>query len=289
MPAQETLLSFVNAWECDDNDHLNVQFYFARFEESERQFRLLTGFSESLVGARRVRHVRFHQEARGGTLLHVSAGVCFDGPHILSVLHEIRDHTDGSLIATAVDGYSPAIEAARTLRNRFKDSQEQMTTEATPRGLPATPASLRTTLDATLSAGATITHRATVLSRHLGADGRADDGFAMGCFTEAAPFVWERTPLNRSVLSARNAGRVAVEMKLSWAGPVKAGDSVIVASGITGCQANTFSMRHHMYEARTGRPVALCDSVVLPMSHETRTAIGLSADERETILRLKMD
>lgn len=289
MPVHDTLYSSVNAWECDENNHLNVQFYFGRFEESERQFRLITGFSESIVGVRRVRHVRYHREARCGTMLRVVAGVCFDGPHVLCVLHEMRDTIDGALVATAIDGYNPTLEAARTLRSRFKDSQCAMPEEAAPRGLTASPVQLRGTLDATLELGAKITHRTTVLPRQLGPDGRADDGFLLACCTEAAPFVWERTPLNQASLRARNAGRVAVEMKLSWAGPVKTGDSVIVASGLTGCQANTFSMRHHIFEARTGRPVAVCDAVVLPMCHEARKAVALSAEEREAILRLRMD
>src|SRR5690606_16110861 len=62
MPAFETLFSSVNRWECDENDHLNVQFYFTRFEEADRQFRLLSGLSDALVGSRRVRHVRYHCE-----------------------------------------------------------------------------------------------------------------------------------------------------------------------------------------------------------------------------------
>lgn len=50
MTIQATLFSFVNRWECDENDHLNVQFYFSRFEEADRQFRLMTGLSETVVG-----------------------------------------------------------------------------------------------------------------------------------------------------------------------------------------------------------------------------------------------
>ncbi|NBN64260.1 thioesterase [Microvirga tunisiensis] len=289
MPVHDTLLSFVNSWECDENDHLNVQYYFERFEESERQFRLLTGFSESQVGARRVRHVRYHREARVGTLLKVGACICFDGPHVLTVLHELRDANSGQLIATAIDGYNPAVDAARTLRSRFKDSQEAMAEAAAPRGLSATPPATRATLDGVLANGGQLTHRSTVLARNLGSDGRADDTFALGCFTQAAPFVWERTPLTRDALQAMGAGRVAVEMKLAWASPVKAGDSVVVASGVTGCQASTFTMRHHMYEARTGRLVCICDAVVLPMSLQTRRALPLNPDQREAILRLKID
>ena len=79
MTIQATLNSFVNRWECDENDHLNVQFYFSRFEEADRQFRLLCGLSETLVGARRVRHVRYHKELRTGDLITVHSSVAF-GP-----------------------------------------------------------------------------------------------------------------------------------------------------------------------------------------------------------------
>ena len=41
MSAIETLKSYVNTWECDENDHLNVQFYFRFFEDAAGHFQLL--------------------------------------------------------------------------------------------------------------------------------------------------------------------------------------------------------------------------------------------------------
>lgn len=103
MASLETLLSFVNTWECDENDHLNVQFYFSKFEEADRQFRMLTGFSEALVGARRVRHVRYHAELVAASLITVKSYVAFDGPHMLSVVHEMIEGSTGEICATAID------------------------------------------------------------------------------------------------------------------------------------------------------------------------------------------
>ena len=33
-----TQRGFVNTWECDENEHLNVQFYFARFADAAAHF-----------------------------------------------------------------------------------------------------------------------------------------------------------------------------------------------------------------------------------------------------------
>ena len=135
MSTEETLFSFVNRWECDENDHLNVQFYFSRFEEADRQFQLISGLSEALVGARRVRHVRYHKELRTGDLVTVRSAIAFDGPHMLSVVHEMYNTTSGALAATAIDGYEPNANSAKTLRGRFKDHQCPMIEAAAPRGI----------------------------------------------------------------------------------------------------------------------------------------------------------
>ena len=87
----------VQRWECDENDHLNVQFYLARFEEADRQFRLLSGLSDALAGARRARHLRYHEELYSGDTLVMRSHVAFDGPYMLTVVHELRRSADNVL------------------------------------------------------------------------------------------------------------------------------------------------------------------------------------------------
>ena len=36
----ETQRAFVNTWECDENDHLNVQFYWKRFGDAAQVLQL---------------------------------------------------------------------------------------------------------------------------------------------------------------------------------------------------------------------------------------------------------
>ncbi len=288
MTIAETLYSFVNRWECDENDHLNVQYYFSRFEEADRQFQLISGLNEALVGARRVRHVRYHKELRSGDLIVVRSAIAFDGPHMLTAVHEMYDVTTDTLAATAIDGYEPNANSAKALRARFKDHQSPMIDDAAPRGIPATPVNNRLTPAAVLAAGAKVCFRSTVLPRHLGIDGRADDAFALSCFTDGVPHVWQRTPMNQTYLTENGLGRVAVEMKLSWSSPLKAGDVVLVATGITGCNAKTFTMRHHLFEARTNRLAAVCDVVALAMDLNTRRAVEIPEATKKEMARQAM-
>ncbi|WP_029063977.1 thioesterase family protein [Labrenzia sp. DG1229] len=289
MTIQATFYSFVNRWECDENDHLNVQFYFSRFEEADRQFRLMCGLSETIVGARRVRHVRYHRELRTGDLITVHSSVAFDGPHMLTVVHEMRDGTTGTLAATALDGYEPSPNSAKSLRQRFKEFQTPMISEAAPRGIPSGPAGLRTSLPGLLSHGAEICFRGTVLPRNIGPDGKADDQFALSCFTDGVAHVWQRTPMDHAYLNQNGYGRVAAEMKLTWSTPVKSGDTVVVATGFTSVNANTFSMRHHLFESRTTRLVATLDVVALTMDLSTRKAVALPEEAHGSISKMLID
>uniref|UniRef100_UPI003BABEA80 acyl-CoA thioesterase n=1 Tax=Stappia sp. TaxID=1870903 RepID=UPI003BABEA80 len=285
MPAFETLFSFVNCWECDENDHLNVQFYLSRFDEADRQFRLLGGLSDAVAGPRRARHVRFHNELFAGDTLHMTSHVAFDGPYMLTVVHELRRTADGSLAATAIDGYAPADSMARELRRRFAEASDAMPDAAQPRGTSATGEMNGVTPAQLEAAGARVTNRATVLPRHTGPDGRADDCFAAGCFVEAAPHTWNMTPMGEAWLAERNLGRVVAELKLCWAGPLKVGEPVVTLSGVTGAGTTTFTIRHHMFEARTQRFVAAADVVCLALDLETRKAPPLADDVRQEILK----
>lgn len=289
MTVQATLFSFVNRWECDENDHLNVQFYFSRFEEADRQFRLASGLSETLVGARRVRHVRYHEELRTGDLITVHSCIAFDGPHMLTVVHELRNAGTGSLAATALDGYEPSANSAKTLRQRFKDYQCAMIAEASPKGIQTGPSGLRATLAGLAAKGAEICYRGTVLPRDIGIDGKADDRYALSCCTDGVAHVWQRTPMNQAYLNENGLGRVAVEMKLTWATPLKTGDTVVVTTGFTGVSAKMFTMRHHLFESRTGRLAATLDVVALTMDLTTRTAVDLPAEAHQSISKQLID
>lgn len=283
MNAQNTLHAFTNKWECDENNHLNVQFYFGHIEEADRQFQFLSGLTESIVGPRRMRHMRFHKELRSGDLITVRSAVAFDGPHLLTVVHELTNSATGELCATAIDGYEPQASSVKVLRTRFKDFRTNMPEIAAPHSLPAGGAVQRVTRELLAKTGAIISHRATVLPRDLSIDNKAGDAFAVRCFTEAAPHVWQTTPLTADRLDQTNAGRVVLEMKLSWLSPIKLGDMVLVKSSISQVQEKTFCLRHYLFEARTNRLAATCDVVTGMLDRVDRKLISIPDDDRHAM------
>lgn len=288
MPTLETLRSFVNTWECDENDHLNVQFYLAKFEEAERQFRFLTGFSEAQAGPRRVRHIRYHGELFVGALVTVTSHAAFDGPYMLSVVHTMRDSSTGRLAATALDGYMPSERAIKDLQKRLKDTAEPMLAEAGPRTFEAGPASMEMKSADLEAAGALLVNRATVLARDCALDGAADDRFLLSCFTDGAPHLWEHAGLTRPWLDKNDYGRVALEMKLTLGLRAKLGTVVHVVSGLTGVSEKTFTFRHHMFDSSAGRIIAALDVTGMVMDLETRKPVPLPEDARARIADLLM-
>lgn len=288
MPAIDTLYSFVNTWECDENDHLNVQFYFAKFDEADRQFRFATGLSDTLVGTRRVRHVRYHGELWAAALITVRSYVVFDGPHVLSVVHEMIDTSTGKLAATALDGYAPSEKAAKDLRKRFADVSGEMLPQAAPRSFEAPAAATTASADSLIEAGATIVNHATVMPRDCTADGRADDRFLLACFTDGAPHLWERTSMTRAWLEKNDYGRVAMEMKLTYGAQLRAGMPVHVVTGFTSVAEKTFTFRHHLFDSAAGRIAAIVDVTGLVMDLDARKAVALPAEACADIERLRI-
>lgn len=275
MSAIETLHAFVNRWECDENDHMNVQFYFTKFQEADRQFAAMTGLTGSLVGARRVRHIRYHKEVNAGTLLRVLSSIAFDGPHMFSVIHEMIDVSSGALVASAMDGYSPSAKTAQSLRPRFLEYETSASADNSPLGLSPSVAGMSLTAKSLLARGARVVHQNTVMPKDCGADSRADDQFLGGCFSDGAAHVWERTPMTREWLESNGCGRVALEMKLSYGAAPKVGSSIQVVSGITGMSGKTFTFRHHMFDVMSGAAIALADVVALALDLKTRKAVEL--------------
>jgi acyl-CoA thioester hydrolase len=289
MTAQETLFSYAHQSECAEPGILSGHAIVQRLEEADRQFRLICGLSESLVGARRVRHIRFHETARCGALLVVSSFICFDGPHILTVVHQMKNVATGALLATSIDGYTPPTGTARTFRSKFKDIVLAMPDEAAPKALPPSPAGNKATLDSVLASGGSIVYRGTVLPRHLGADSKADDGFVAQCITEALPHVWQLTPLGIAWQQETGSIRHLYETKLSWISPLKAGESFVMTASLTGTQANMLGARFFMFESRAGRLCAVNDAAFGPVSKETGQPVDLPPGTQDAVSRLRSE
>jgi acyl-CoA thioester hydrolase len=283
MPAIETLKTIVNTWECDENDHMNVQFYWSKFADADAHFLFLAGLDPALLGPRRVRHVRYHAEMRAGTPVTCTSSLCADGPHPVSVVHEMREGGSGRLMATALDGYATAPAIATHLLRQASKVRAPMPPEAAPRSFAAPPAALGTPLKRLETLGATVTYRGRVMPADCQANGFLDDRGYVARFTDAGPHAWAEAGLHHDFLAENTLGRVAVEMKLTVGQELTAGTLIHVLTAFTAVGRSTFSMRHHIVDTRADRIAAIGELTVLIMDLKARRSVPLPVSARERL------
>lgn len=262
----ETHRSFVNTWECDENAHLNVQFYLKRFDEAARFFALLSAGGGHDGPLPRDRNVRYHAElAAGATTLVRSAAIsggAFDG----HVVHFLEDAETGRLSATSLDtpsgtGHAHAIAADAAERALPRSAPHGSLEAITPRHI--------------LGRGGLVAHRAIVGPGDCDAAGTITERFHVACLSDAAAHAWSHAGAAAVWLGERGLGRVAVEMKITHHAPAMAGDAIAVYSAPTAATGRTVTLRHEIVRAADDRPVASAEVVALILDLSTRRPVAL--------------
>ena len=264
--------SFVNTWECDENVHMNVQFYLKRFDEAARFFQMINGAEGPLTPLPRTRHVRYHSELRMAQSTIIASGVIGDGSFAGWTVHEMRENVTGRLCATALDAPSalaitPNVSSVSIVH-------------ALPKSVDAAPAGPATAGEM-LSSGGFISHRCLLSPNECNANGEMLQQFYVARFTDGAPHVWDHSGIGTKWLNENGLGRVAVEMKLTHHQPARVGDALLLYSRALAGTGKTVRLHHEMVRASDHAPIVTCEVVALVMDLATRKAVPLP----ETALR----
>lgn len=273
----ETGRRFVNTWECDENAHMNVQFFFAQFEDAEVHFWVSRGLAADVRPGILTRHVRFHSELRAGDLTVVGSALARDGEGRTVLVHMMHEASSGALAATCYSRLADAPPLAPAC---------ELPSEAAPRSAPGDPAR-RFSRDAVACMGLAPTFRAVVRPAECAAGGVMTVQHHVARFTDGAPHLWEHAGLSKDWLEANGYGRVAVEMKLTIHLPLRAGAAIRVLSGLTGFGAKTISFRHHIVDAATGETAATGEITGLAIDLGTRRSVPWPQD-RQDIFRARL-
>jgi acyl-CoA thioesterase FadM len=258
----ETYRGTVYRWEVDNVDHFTVAYYFARFDDATAGLLDAVGLGrEALAGAGRAAHVgecrvRYLKELRVGDILHIQSGVIEAGDRALVLGHRVFESGAGALCTTVeqravlldgdraplpldpaqrdaarahrveweaerVVGLEPAPESGALDEARFVASARDSVKpwEVDPRGLAAPPAYI---------------HRFSAANAHLLA------GFGM-------------TP---AFMREERRGFSTFEFRLRFPGVLRAGDAVLVRSGLLHMGNSSMRVLHRMARARSGEVVA---------------------------------
>jgi acyl-CoA thioester hydrolase len=281
----------VNAWECDENDHLNVRFYAAKANEG-LPFLLgelgLTRAALRGMDARirvRAQHMRFLREARKATPLTVAAGIVAASPERLTVFSELRHSLTGAPLATVVTDLAvqgredgalrelPAVPAALRC---------QLPAHGGPRGLPPGPPVVGPPRDGVQAAGFVEIARGQVRASECDEEGELELHQYIGRISDGVVNLMARFQTEEE-LSRRShgiEGGALLEFRAVHHLPLRAGALFTVHSGLRAVGAKTLHVVHLVYDEEARACAVSCEGVAVSMDLKARKAIELPEARR---------
>ncbi|PCI05858.1 MAG: hypothetical protein COB78_04580 [Hyphomicrobiales bacterium] len=259
----ETYRSFVNTWQCDENDHMNVQFYFKNFAEAAEIFALRHKMERIPASRPKVRHVRYLSELRNASSIAVKSAFISDGEHQGHIIHLLENIDENVVSATALDTCDNPPAELPTVKS-------EDIAFALPRGIPAgfLPEQILTEENKAIT-----TNYGIIQPAQCNINGEMLAQQYISHLTDGAPHIWSHIGITTDFLDEHNYGRVAMEMKLSVIEPVKVGAAIEIISFCHAMSEKTFTMRHQMRDLETGKTYATVQVINLVMDLEKRKAV----------------
>ena len=245
MSWRETVRSTVHRWEIDGTDHFTVAFYFQRFGDATFATLDALGLAPTSMFTADA-YVSFQHELRVGDIFHIDTGVIEVGDDTLVLGHKVFESGEGTLCTTVeqrLRGTLPAAARAKAEKARVAWDGPKRETRPQPRGLEGFVDSLRDSVrpwEIDLTGGSALTH---YIHRFAASNAQSTRDFGL-------------TP---AFYRDERRGFSTFEFQLVIDGLLRAGDLVVVKSGLLHLGNTSLRIFHQMLDARTGKRVAALD------------------------------
>ena len=299
----EIYRGFVNTWQCDENDHLNVQFYLAMLDQGLAHLRARLGLTPARIRAddltlRSARdHIRYLSERHAGDCVHIDSGVLDAGPDGLRLYSEMKDAVAGTPVAgitSVLEGYRPAARQPTAIPADVLDAARALTTQRPdhggPRGVPeAGVAAVDLTLDDAHRLGLVATYHGSVQPAHCDAHGWNAIQHVMSRLSDGAGNMFARLGGSRSRSVADGRGGVALEQALRYLAPLYPGTPITLLSAPTEIGDKTSEYTHLMFDAATGGLAATARVRAASFDLKTRRISPPTDEERARLEAARVD
>lgn len=286
----ETYRGTVYRWELDNVDHFTVAFYFQRFADAtlgllERlelglPYMTRTGRACVPVDA----YVRYLRELRVGDLLHIESGVIGVDDGDIAMGHTLFDSAAGVPCAT-VELRTRHVELSS--RAALPLSPEQRSAarahlvawDGPPRERRPTP---------TGEAGFVAGVREFVKPWEIDAYGQSAMAFYVHRFAAANGHAIAAFGMTPAYQRDQRRGFSTFEFQLEFLGDLRAGDPVVVRTGLLHVGTSSLRVFHRMANARTGALVATLDQLGVHLDMDARRPVPLPPDLRARAAAVKI-
>ncbi len=286
----ETYRGTVYRWEVDNVDHFTVAFYFARLEDARDALLHAVGLdAEALAAGGGVCvtvecYVRYLRELRVGDILHIRTGVVGVDDEGLRLVHEVIDSGDGTTCTTVeervalVDRKSRApgcLSAAQ--RSAASARRVEPPKTADKRSAPARPTGDERFIDSA---------RDAIKPTEVNLLGEATLSAYIHRFSAANSHVLAAFGLTPEYCRREHRGFSTFEFDLRVPGVLRAGDLLIVRSGLVHVGNSSVRILHRLTNARTGALAATLEQAGVNLDLDARRPSPLPASLRERALAM---
>ncbi len=285
----------VQTGECDAMGHMNVRHYVSRALEALAWLGLELGLGPAYAREQNAglgpadQHIRFLRELPAGAPFAVWGGVVDRRGETLRLYQEIRNAAVDAVAATIVTDAVLAdarTGAPRPAPSGIADAAAPLSAAvpdyAAPRGLGFGPPREPLSLDCAVELGLGLTHKGSVQAVECGEHGlmRADGVIAR---------IWDGVP-NSPARDVRPEGRpsgkigsAALEYRLVYHRPIRAGDLLTVRSGLKAVGSKTTTWAHWLFDGQGGTAVAAAEAVGVSFDLTARKAVAMEEEMRRAL------
>jgi acyl-CoA thioester hydrolase len=296
VPSAELVPTFttaVNTWQCDENDHLNVQFYTEFGDEASAHLlhqlglgpraQRATGFTLSV----RDDHIRYLREFRIIDSVEVRSAPVEISERELILYHEIRNPADGTVASTVRRRIASDKPWPAAFRDRAEKAKVPLPANARPRSVGALALPDLSLADAP-RVGLIDVGRTVVKPAECDEQGEFLPRHQFGRYSDGAPWLWNYLGFDRSAMQERGEGSVVVEMLNHYRRPLRAGDLIVVMSGLADFTDKVLKFTHFLFEAESGTLVACAEAVGMKFDQKIRKIMTFSAEDQARLAERKL-
>ena len=296
-----TVRTFVNTWQCDENEHLNVQFFTAFAHDASAQLHAALGLGPAALCAAGLcvapveEHVRYYRELRVEDTVEVrSAPVAVDAAS-LTAYHEIRNAYDGTVAATVRcvtacrTGAGTAAAWPIAFRDRAQASAIALPAAAQPRSIGRHgPLPALTLAAAAAHPALHEISRSLVMPAECGTDGCMAPRFHLARFSDGGAHLWHALGFDRAGMRDREQGSVIMEASLTYGRLLPAGSLCVVLSGLLDVTDKAMHFAHFLFDAETGMLSTKSEAVAVFFDQRARRTMAFSAEDRARLAHRKL-
>jgi acyl-CoA thioester hydrolase len=290
----------VNTWECDQMGHLSARFYVAYAMEGLVGLAAAMGMPQAFApgaGATllvRDQHIRFLREANAGSPLHMRGAVIAMDETEATLLLVLFHTPTGQPAATfqivvshVTAGDARPFAWPAQAKARATGLMTTVPRYAAFRSLSLQPFESRASLAAADALGLITIGTRALATADCDSFGRMRPDLLLGRITDGVAVltnpVWE--------IGAEDAGRqrgggAALEYRLTYRKWPRAGDRMVLRSGLTTVDQRTVCMVHWVLDPATGEPWGTAEGVTACFDLDARKLIALSPEGQTRVRNL---